>query len=374
MEQFIISCGNDIISVSSCMQGLAKFTKRLISPPFDIEEGRCAHPVWEIELKIMDDKGRNYWNEHMKNDPARLVMSTDEEYVIGDYSEEMIQLYQLRSPTGGSIAIESDLKNRKWTMYTELANEGSLRWFSRMVRLYFGSLLRSRGHRFFHASSVSIGGKGVLFAGGAGCGKSSLMYLACSRLGVSFLSDDLVVLCADNNKQLQVLGWPKRIALGLSLLKNEVIFDKIKKANLRRGGLGRLLPLETRSDEWSRSSRVAFDQDEFLKLFGFSSVPISIPALIIFAEASKDISGWNIERLEDDKAYDLLEKDFVSGIELKYVTDYLGLANRRPKEQDKSHIEKLMSLPRVKVTFDHSVSERFSEFWKEDPNVSKTYR
>lgn len=372
MEQFIVQCAGDVISVSSSEDGLAEITKRLISPPFYIENGTSAQAAWEIEVRVASDEWRAFRSEHIKKDPVRLVISSGNiEYIISDHSQEMIRLYTPPSLAMGLLAIESDLKNRKWTLYLESENEKSLRWLSRMVKLYFGSLFQSRGYKFFHTSAVSINGKGILFIGGGGHGKSSLMYLACSRLGASFLSDDLVVLCIDEDGQFQAIGWPKRIALGLSLLKNEPAFERVKRANLRRTGLDYSLPQEILSDEWSRANRVAFDQDEFLNLFGFSSVSMSTPALIVFATANRDMSGWDVQRLEDDEAYVLLKKNFASSVQLKYMTDYVGLVSHESKKQERSYIKALMALPRVKVFFGHSVNAKFKDFWEDILNAEK---
>ena len=374
MEQFIVRYANNVISVCSLIDGLADITKRLISPPFHIQRGTDERATWEIEVKVASPEWKAARNEQIRKDSVILAIApTEMEYVISDYSQEMIRLYTPPSLTMGLLAIESKPKNRSWTLYLESEKEKNLRWLSRIVRLYFGSLLQNLGYKFVHASAVSIKGKGVFFVGDTGHGKSSLMYLACSRLGASFLSDDLVGLWTDENEQLQAIGWPKRIALGLSLLKNEQAFEKVKSANLRRTGLEYSLPQGQLSEEWSKTNRVAFDIDEFLNLFGFDSVSISTPALIVFTNANQEMSGWNVQKVADDKADILLKANFADNIALKYMTDYLGLANYDLKSQKNSHIEKLMVLPKVKVSFGHSIRIQFNEFWEEILNFAEFY-
>lgn len=59
-------------------------------------------------------------------------------------------------------------------------------------------LLLLRPHALYglHASGVSRNGRGLLFVGDSGCGKTTLT-LACMRAGWCYISDDVLVLCRD---------------------------------------------------------------------------------------------------------------------------------------------------------------------------------
>jgi hypothetical protein len=72
-------------------------------------------------------------------------------------------------------------------------------------------MLKRRGYFNIHAAAVSIGGRGLLFAGHTTAGKSTLAVALC-RTGVGFVSDDYVFL-TERHDGLKVLGFPEELDL-----------------------------------------------------------------------------------------------------------------------------------------------------------------
>jgi hypothetical protein len=85
---------------------------------------------------------------------------------------------------GNSIMVEPDKQ----------AEEYSVRLF--LLGTSFGALLMQRGILPLHGSAVVAGGRGVVFTGMSGAGKSSLL-AAFRKRGYPFLTDDVVAVTVD---------------------------------------------------------------------------------------------------------------------------------------------------------------------------------
>lgn len=118
----------------------------------------------------------------------------------------------------------------------------------------FGLLLRLRGVVCLHASAVSIEGRAVAFVGPPGAGKSTTA-AACSKMGHSVLSDDIVAMeerqgcfyALAAHPQLRL--WPESVKLLYGCAEALPRFNpECDKRGLRPGDLGtqfedRALPL-----------------------------------------------------------------------------------------------------------------------------------
>lgn len=70
-----------------------------------------------------------------------------------------------------------------------------------------------RHHRFaLHAGCLALDGRALLLAGTSGAGKSTLA-LALARLGLDYLSDDLVFLSPQQDDSLQVIGFADAVGV-----------------------------------------------------------------------------------------------------------------------------------------------------------------
>lgn len=66
----------------------------------------------------------------------------------------------------------------------------------------------------FHGGFVSYQGKGILFTGKSGAGKTTALMNLCSD-GAHFVSNDRVFIRQRSDKGYEVMGWPENINIGL---------------------------------------------------------------------------------------------------------------------------------------------------------------
>jgi hypothetical protein len=96
----------------------------------------------------------------------------------------------------------------------------------------FAALLQMRGQLVLHASAVAVGGRGVVFLGAKGAGKSSLA-AACLRAGHGFLTDDVLPVGAGGEL---VPGFPQiKLVTPLEGLAGAVPMPEIGKSRLDVG-------------------------------------------------------------------------------------------------------------------------------------------
>ena len=363
MEQFVVRMRRDAVLVRSNLEGVEDVTKSLMCPPFEIESESVIQPGWEIELREFDDEWRAFGDKHTDMRSVRLSVSPNLEYVLRHYSRDLVMIYAPPLLSLPHFAVESRRADKRWTIFADRGGENNYRCVSRMVQLYFGSLFQSRGSRFLHSSAVSVNGHGVSFIGSGASGKTSLMYLACSKLNASFIADDQVLVGEDDSGQLQIQGWPRRVAVGLSLLIDDPMLEKLRNATLRRAGFAYHRMPASISDEWTESNKVALDQDEFLYMSGFHAVPEAPLSLIVIPTVDRSVRSWKFEHIDGSYGRDLIVKHFDPAEQVRYVTDYLGLSNHVPVTIYNTNIEAISHVPRVRVIIGRSVKERFSEFW-----------
>ena len=93
--------------------------------------------------------------------------------------------------------------------YPESELENLWRLTHPMFTLPLADCLRRRGRYTVHAAGISINGKGLLFPGESGYGKTTLT-IALLRAGVGYLSDDLVLLAREEDT-VRMLGLPDEV-------------------------------------------------------------------------------------------------------------------------------------------------------------------
>ena len=101
------------------------------------------------------------------------------------------------------------------------------------VRLFlystpFGILLQQRDILTLHASAVGYNGKGILFCGVSGCGKSTITYKMIEQ-GASLISDDIGAITHKNGKAVVHPGFP-----AIQLWADAVHLFKLDKDNLKQ--------------------------------------------------------------------------------------------------------------------------------------------
>lgn len=349
-------------------------TKRAIMPAVEVYESPLGEeneqPVWEIEARVANEDWLVFRENRGNVRPIKLVVYPElREYVVREFSDQKIRLCSAPLPKIPFFALESDLVQCKWTLYFDPESVESLWFLFRMLLLFFGSRAQSRGERFFHASCVAYQGQGVLCSGPKGSGKSSLMYLACSRMGARFIADDQVLLRVvnDGNSHLAALGWPRRANLGLSLMGKEALDASTRETLLFEAGVDSRLPDDgqTVAQAWSSPRKSALHQRDFLEMFHFQSEQSVQPSLLAFPRIDNELEYWRIEPIGEEEARGLIEENLDVSEVSRYVTDYLGLLGQKPKAHDESYIQALLALPRVRVSLGRTVREHFPDFWHE---------
>ena len=128
---------------------------------------------------------------------------------IGQYSQISNETYLLDIPdivkfcvhVGTLVIIEK--KNNTTSNYMLQAY---------LFGMIFTNILQYRGYLVLHGSAVKIGDKAIIFSGKSGAGKSTLAAAFMQR-GYIMLTDDLVVLSANNNGTLSLIPGPPKFKL-----------------------------------------------------------------------------------------------------------------------------------------------------------------
>lgn len=120
-------------------------------------------------------------------------------------------------------------------------------------RLLITYILADRKGSMFHAAGIEIGGRGYVFAGRSGVGKSTLSLLCASRIGLDVLSDERVIIRRIGD-EMMVCGtpWPGETGIisNKALPLGAVFFlrqgDENKISGLKPAeAVDRLLPVAT---------------------------------------------------------------------------------------------------------------------------------
>jgi len=158
------------------------FSSELLIPELDVSEG-----LSDVEIKI------GKIPESLSNpvEKRKFFQSAPNEFLL---KLEKIAGFYVKN--GNSIIIEP---------YTDI-NSQDIRLF--LLGSVFGALLQQRGLLVIHGSSVIINGKGVIFTGISGVGKSTLA-AAFYKKGYKILTDDVCAIkFEDNNVPYIVPGFP----------------------------------------------------------------------------------------------------------------------------------------------------------------------
>ena len=362
-NQFVVSMGSHSLQVVSPMASVRGAVEDALIGVFAISDASPWPPQWTLDVRLLSGGEVAALSDYTKN--VRLVVEegTVEDRLLS-FSADSIVLARPETRHGGAYMLKVDHRLRRWTLQIGSDSVRELRWVARLLRLYFGALAQAEGCVFVHAATVEWKGRGILFTGSGGSGKTSLSFLACSRLGARFLSDDTTVVRQGHDGTLSVFGWPRRVALGLSLLIDEPVFAEIRKRSLRREGLDFSMPSQDAiSSEWARKNRVAFDPAEFLEIFGFETAPTTRPALVVFPKAIPDHEGWTVDAVQPNGDDELVPRCPLR--QLEYVTDFLGVTPHARPQPNAGAVSALEKLPTIAVRYGSSVMADFERFWED---------
>lgn len=167
-------------------------------------------------------------------------------------------------------------------------------------------LLEVRHLVTLHAACVMYRGKGILLAGNAGAGKSSLSY-ACARRGWTFVSDDASAL-QRRSPDPKVIGHPQKFRFREPV---EQLFPEFRglKSSLRAYGKPTIEVLTRTIDSIRGAEESPVNVIVFLNRPGYESgPPVLIPVSQEEAWSRLSFSVWAVQMPEFDERLVALER------------------------------------------------------------------
>lgn len=375
-DYFSLTHGPERLLVESAVPQTLEFARRLLGPGIVVEPcvaTRADTPNVEIS-RGTEAEGAEVLARAQKM--PRLAVGTNVHYTILSSSPSRVELLKGDQDGSGLLWVESEPARERLRVRVFGEGPGAARGICRLLKVFVLGSLQKRQLPMIHGSVAALDDDACLFLGPTASGKSSLMYLSCSRLGARFVSDDLATVWRDHGGTMRISGWPNRLAIGLSVFKADPVFARMRFSELRRpffahgNSLARRASAEELAsavDGWSQPTRVRihFDPDEFLSFFGFEGASASKPRLLVLPSADKSEGHWTIRRPNRARAAELLQANLAARRQMKYSTDVLGLMPKRDSDQDSELWRELRELPLLEVVYGPAVNERFAEFMED---------
>lgn len=350
------SCGHSLY-LQADLPGLFELLQRILSPGIAVTWSNGKPEDAPLVTACLDAR-LQAWTVPA-DAPCYIIDQGKIVFTLEDIRQDSA-VYVKHADEGASPIRLVTTTGRSWCASIASSSPGDLRGLVRLVRYLLGNLLFRQGVQFLHASAVVIDGRGYLFAGDSGSGKSSLMFKCCTALGGTFISDDLVCLWINEQSERVISGWPKRVAVGTNLIEPESV---VAQRLARMTGMGtRYYQDDTPNASWSASqrSRLRFDSAEFLEVFGIQGARSAPLAAVVLPQANPANVGWSIARLAPDAAAPYITQG--DATQIRYVTDVMGLfkgAAFAPTPLP-SH-----SVPAVQACYGPDINHAFEDFWND---------
>jgi len=330
---------------------IVDFTGELIAPPFETGEDR---PGWKLEIVETDDPPtptpRAGSVPVLDLDPTR--------WHLMEHSADVIDVV-IVEPDAVPLRLISRPRERSATLLIPRGDEKASRWPSRIAKLYVGSQLMRNGWLATHASSFCTDAGAVVCTANAGNGKSTLAYLATTRYGASFMSDDMTMLSLPATGAPTALGWPKRIAIPEALLVGR---DLAGTTELRRERLAS----SRLAQRPGRGPRVALDPDEHRRLFGItyaSARPLLGVAVVETSPGLDSVEVTTVDREEWPRVLPIMAATFS---QRKYMTDITGLfPSTGARGRDIALTDVLERVPVLKVRMGIDAAAHADRLWEQ---------
>ncbi|MEU6298711.1 hypothetical protein [Streptomyces erythrochromogenes] len=356
--------------VHSALPGLREAIGALVHPLFEVTDVEDAEspgvPRLTVTARAADSGPPAPWAAGTA--PQLLVHPDGPRYTVLERVPERTVL--LRDGEADSAPLLVTAVPATGRVAAEVPDTGpaAVRAVVRLLGTLIGAQLTGRDAVFLHGSAVAVGGSSVMMLGPKHRGKSSLAFLAVTRGGADFVSDDTLVAWAPQPGEPPALrGWPKRVGISKAVLAGHPARHAFERATLRRHGSG--TPQVPADAAWSTSpggrERLFADLDEFTALTGAAVATGSRPAGVLLPLADRDRRGWEIEPVTDPS--EALDEALLSGPDLRHFTDYLGLLPRPVPEPAvrAGVLAAFGTLPCVRVRYGPDVNDDFPRFWDE---------
>lgn len=361
-ETFSLSCLGARVDVTSTVAGLRSAATRAFSPMFAVGPRGGDAPV---RLRLRTRTALPAPSDSV----PRLRLDHDGPwlYVLDRTSDTTVVLKCADDPRQATLLITATPRTGDVLVETGPHQDGHTALL-RFLSFAVGAQLHAHGTPWLHCSGVARDDCAVLILGPSGSGKSTLAFLAATRAGYDFLSDDTMLLDEDDpHGSIRAVGWPRRVGIGVSALAGHPALRRLESATLRRhaGPLGKLDTRDSRP--WTREgrSRIFLDPHELTSLTGARITAGARPAALVLAEAVRDLEGWSVEPVAQPDLW--RAEPLITGARQRHVVDYLGLLPRSgpPPAPRLGLLDRIAQLPCVRVRYGPQVNERFPEFWAE---------
>jgi hypothetical protein len=177
--------------------------------------------------------------------------------------------------------------------------EAALHWAARLPRQAITAQLLKNGAVYAHTAAFSLGGRGVVIAGHRGRGKTTTLLAGLHRLGADYVTNDRLLLRAEEEGGLAGYVWPARLRAGIGTLA----------ALPHLAGLvpdaQRSVPAEQR---WSSRPKVPIEPWDFGRLLsGDGQVLGSVrPAMLLLPRLDPDRTSVRVDPVAGAEARDEL--------------------------------------------------------------------
>ncbi|MEV7957471.1 hypothetical protein [Streptomyces sp. NPDC088141] len=183
------------------------------------------------------------------------------------------------------------------TITVRCAQESAaLHWAARLPRQAITAQLLENGAVYAHTAAFSLGGRGVVIAGHRGRGKTTTLLACLHRLGADYVTNDRLLLRAEEEGGLAGYVWPARLRAGIGTLSAlPHLADLIPEAQ-------RAVPAEQR---WSNRPKVPIEPWNFARLLsGDGQVLGSVrPTMLVFPQLDPDGTSVRVEPVARAEAH-----------------------------------------------------------------------
>ncbi len=150
---------------------------------------------------------------------------------------------------------------------------------ARMINLMLLARLTAQGYLTLHASAAASGQQGIVFLGEKGSGKTTLLLRLIEHFGYGYLTNDQILLHADENGQVRLYGLPGICRIGIGTMKSIPSLET--HIHLTDYPFEGLLPAK---DLWRVEKKVAFTPYELGVIMGCPIVPSAVLQAAVFPQ------------------------------------------------------------------------------------------
>jgi len=323
-------------------------------PPSQYEEVSSKMSVYTI---IDDDFWANFKDTNqidssycMDYGDEGVAGETDDGKLLIDYKSCAIVAVDYRENRIGIIA--KDYRSAFVSSY-------------KVIRGVVTSEILNTGGLPIHASSIVFDEMTIAFVGDKGAGKSSsLLHLLGSNIdGISYLSNDKLLLTSNSDNRLTGIAWPTVASFGPAALKDCHMGQKLSPSlHLEGGGIAYLLLdlplLKNNLSDYEISEKIRLTPGELQKLFGIKLASQAPLGAVILSQLKLEQKRSEIREVCDEGEIRDIIKSNIENI-FRNHPDWLGLVNFS-KQSVREHFIKLVE------GFDFTDVRFFTAKWGKD--------